>query len=74
MAGEVGTHDMRARRCLLALLDQVSEGLFHEHPELAAFLLSKVAHGGKDLGINLGGTCYEDQLNLLRYSFEILSK
>ena len=36
------------------LLDQVRECLFHEHLQLAAFLLGKATHSGEDLGIDLG--------------------
>jgi hypothetical protein len=54
---------MRSRGGPLAFLDQIRERLFHEHLQLATFLVGKAAQGREDLGIDLGGEFLADDGN-----------
>ena len=54
VAGEIRAHDVRARRGLLALFEQVGKSLFHKGFDLTAFRYRKLTHNGQKLRVDLG--------------------
>lgn len=55
VAGEIRSHDVRARLGVLVLLNEVGESFIHERLKLTAFRLGECSHGCEDLWINLSG-------------------